>query len=570
MIEPAPTPAAERATISARLLPAALVALLVAYGFAALDRYNVTWDEALGDLFFGQRYLSFWTSFDTAYLDFEADPYPPDHRPDLRASAFRSRPWEHYPVGATTGALVSWLTADLLGVLDPYDGYHAANLLFAGLLLWVLWSFLGRRYGPLVASVAAVLLFVQPRVFAHLMANIKDFPLMVVYALAVIAFLSAYERGSTLGLLGAGALWGVAMGTKANGLFLPATPAALVVVDLVRRRLPAAWKGRARRLLLTFAGMGVVGPLVWIVTWPYLWADPLARLGKNLSFIFLRRGTTRPESMAPVLEAIVLTTPLLVLALAALGVVAAVQRARRGDRAAVLLLVWIPSVLARYLAPSAVNYDGVRHFLEIFPPLAALAGLGVGLVADGLVRWLARRGAAFSRRSVHALAAVLVVLPAATTLLATHPFELAYWNRLAGGLAGAQARGLPQAGDYWGASYRLGLEWLDEHAEPDSFLAVPVIEHAVRLVAPERLRPDITLLGLTSPFSPAIPAERLRALDELARERTVYVMFVDRRDWINPLMAHQLRFGVPEVTWQLDDVPVLRIDRYRSVGPRVP
>ena len=67
----------------------------------------------------------------------------------------------------------------------------------------------------------------------------------------------------------------------------------------------------------------------------------------------------------------------------------------------------------------------------------------------------------------------------------THPFQIAYWNVLAGGTAGAYSSGLPQAGDYWGMSYRLGLEWLNDNAPPDSALAVPVVEHAVRLVATE-------------------------------------------------------------------------------------
>ena len=89
------------------LLPLVAVALLCLVGFGALDRYGVTWDEALGDFFFGQRYLSYFTSFDPIYLDFAADPYPTDRLPDLRASPFRNRPWEYYPVANTLAAATS-------------------------------------------------------------------------------------------------------------------------------------------------------------------------------------------------------------------------------------------------------------------------------------------------------------------------------------------------------------------------------------------------------------------------------------------------------------------------------
>ncbi len=550
------------------LLPCLAVLALWSYAFPALSNYNVTWDEALGDFFFGQRYASYWTSFDARYLDFEADPYPEGHRPDLRASPFRTRPWEHYPVGGTLGAFASQVFSRLGGMVDYFDGFHASNVLLGSLLIVFFLPFLRRRFGPLVAVSAVVLLFASPRVFAHMMANIKDFPLMVVYTLALLAFLVAYERGSVRGLVGAGALWGVSLATKANGLFLPMIPAAVVAIDLLRGQLPAVWQQRRRDLVLAFAGAGAVGPLVMVALWPYLWADPIGRLGKNLAFVLFRRATTREESMAPVIEAIVLTTPVLILVLAAIGVVAAGLRARRGNRAAILLLVWIPAVMARYLVPSAVNYDGVRHFLEIFPALAALAGLGVAFLVDGVTRFLGPRLHSLRPSLLGALLAALLLLPPVTGLLRTHPFELAYWNRLAGGLAGAYAHGLPQAGDYWGTSYRLGIEWMNENAPPGAFLAVPVIEHAVRLVAPERLRRDITVVPLTTPFSPQIDPRRQAALDDLARKRPVYVMFVDRRDWLNPLMIFSLRERSPLVTWDLDEVPVLRIYKHRP--PPVP
>ncbi len=341
------------------LIPAILIAGLFAAGFPALDQYNVTWDEALGDLFFGERYLSFFTSFDPVFLDFRADPYPEDRRPDLRLSAFRNRPWEHYPVGATLAAASSAVTSHWLGLLDPYDGFHAVNLFLAAILVWVFFRFLAERFGLLAATAAMGLLLTSPRVFSHLMANIKDFPLMVFYTLAVVVFHRAWQSGSARGLLAAGALWGVALGTKANALFLPLVPLGLTALG----GLPAAWRSRRVRLLLSLAGAGALGVAVMVAVWPYLWADPFGRLAENLRFVVLRKGTTRPESFAPVIQAILLTTPPAFLALFAAGLVPALRRAWRRQRDALLLLVWIAAVLARYLAPQAVTSDVVRHFL---------------------------------------------------------------------------------------------------------------------------------------------------------------------------------------------------------------
>ena len=148
--------------------------------------------------------------------------------------------------------------------------------------------------------------------------------------------------------------------------------------------------------------------------------------------------------------------------------------------------------------------------------------------------------------------------------LRTHPFQIAYWNVFAGGPGGAIERRLPQSGDYWGMSYRLGMGWLSENAERDAFVAVPVVEHAVRLTAQEHLRDDLFLLPVSTPFSPRIAPERLQKTLHLARERPVYVMFVPRLDWMNELMALSLSSGEPAAVWELDGAPILYVFR---LGP---
>jgi hypothetical protein len=152
----------------------------------------------------------------------------------------------------------------------------------------------------------------------------------------------------------------------------------------------------------------------------------------------------------------------------------------------------------------------------------------------------------------------------AAELFAVHPFEIAYWNALAGGLGGAQARQRGGAGDYWAVSYRLGLEWLNEHAPPRSRLVVPVAPHTVRLVAPSRLRPDIQLLPITEASSPAIAPEEMEALREIAGRRPVYVMFVYRRDWTNALVEYCRTAVTPAAQWRVGGGVVLSI--YRLPG----
>jgi hypothetical protein len=533
-----------------RLLPYLLAAILLLAGFAALGQYNATWDEAVGDLFFGQRYLSFFTTLDSKYLDFGADPYPSGYKPDLRSAPFRVRPWEHYPVASTLATISSRLLS-ATGLLDPFDGYHAFNLLFGAAFVIIFYRSLERTAGTLTALSATLLLFLSPRIFGDLMANVKDFSEMIFFSVTVAAFAIAIERGSARLLLGSGGLLGLALGTKANALFVP----PVVVIYLLLRRFPLSWRGRERTLIFSLVAAFALGGAVFFLVWPYLWTDPYNALRLNLRYIARRKMGTPSWDVTNPFAMIGLTMPPAFLLAFLIGLIPLVRRLRTRDPLAALLASVIGVVCVRLAVPSAVNFDGVRHFLELFPSMAAVGGLGIAFLADSLGKILKRP----------VLAATVTIAAFAAPILAAeihvHPFETAYWNVFAGGLEGAMNHDIPQAGDYWAGSYRLGLRWLNQHAEPHALLAVPIAEHAVRIVAPYRLRGDIGLVHLTTPSRALIRPELLARFYSLSLTHPSYVMFVFRRDWANQLVFDSVKNSQPVAVWRLDGAPVLAIFR---------
>jgi hypothetical protein len=516
--------------------PTLLAAIALIAGFASLHQYNVTWDEALGDLFFGQRYFSFFTSFDRRYLDFRADPYPADFRPDLSSSPFRFRPWEHYPVASTLATATSRLLAPFL---DPFDGYHAFNLLIGAAFLILFYRFVESEWGPLAAMTSTLLLFLSPRIAGDAMANVKDFSEMVFFSATAILFYLAVERRSVRLLLFSGVVWGLALGTKANALFLP----PILLLYLLWRR--PRWDKKT--LAIAVIGWGTIGATVFFASWPYLWQAPGLTLRSNLIYLLVRKSGTRPESMAGPFPMILFTTPLPFLFAFLAGLVPLVKKIRTPQ--AILLISWIIVVCARLLLPAAVNFDGVRHFLELFPAMAAVGGIGIA--------WAVAR----LRPALRVAIAAVLIVPMFVSLIRVHPFETAYWNVFAGGLSGAMARQIPQAGDYWAASYRIGLRWLNEHAERDALLAVPIAEHAVRIVAPYRLRPDIRLVHITNAWSPRVDPRLLGMLHQVSTQKPVYVMLVLRQDWSNALVIESLTHFQPLAVWRVDGAPVLVIVR---------
>lgn len=542
------------------VIAALLGAIILVGGFAHLDDYGVTWDEALGDLFFGQRYFAFFTTLDPEFLDFASN--PPGLTPDTSMSPFRSYPWEYYPVANMLAAATSDLSSRRLGLVDPFDGFHALNLVLAFAFVLAFYPFVANRLGTLAALTATALLFLSPRIVFDMMANTKDFPEMVFFSLALIAWFVALEKGSAVGIVGAGVLAGLALGTKANALFLPLIPLGhLWLADV-----PKSWSGRRRSLMVAIAAAAVAGLAVVYFSWPLLWSDPLAMIRLHLRYITEREAITGAAYLASPYAMLLYTTTLPFVAATIAGVALLLRRAFKPAAelvamrpAARFVLVWIAVVAARLAIPGTANFDGVRHFLEIFPPLAIAGGVAVAS--------LARAAGARMPRFSRAFEVVLVATIAgscAVSVVQSHPWQLAYWNPLAGGLSGARERGFPQAGDYWASSYRQGMTWINAHAEQGAALAVPIAEHTVRIAAPVRLRRDIDLLHIAPAGHPGLETNAAHILGTAALMRPVYVMFILRDDWENPLTMELQRTATPVASWKLDGVDLLQIYRLNA------
>jgi hypothetical protein len=85
-------------------------------------------------------------------------------------------------------------------------------------------------------------------------------------------------------------------------------------------------------------------------------------------------------------------------------------------------------------------YTGLRHFLFVVPPFAALAGRGF----DWLLTRIEAHGRALAKAALATVGAVL--LWNAALMIALHPYQYLYFNRLVGGLEGASGR---YDTDYW-------------------------------------------------------------------------------------------------------------------------
>lgn len=487
-------------------------------GVLTLPLYGLTWDESLGNLFFGERYLHYFTSFNPKYLDFDDE--LDIHRQqaiNTFVSPFRDRPNEFPPLADTLSAATMYIFSYTLGWLNPVDGFHLFTVLLCSLLLGVMYSFAAPRLGAFPALIAVIALGGFPRFWADMHFNVKDVPETVFFGLTIIAFWRWYESPNWQRVLVAGLLMGAAMAVKANAVFIPVILFLSVLLWAWGQKegvkmLRLFWAKAHHLILMTAGALGL-----YVLSWPYVYKDPIHRLADYWKYIFSQgeRSGSFYWNIDPIRQ-VLTTMPEWMLVAVAVGVWVALQKLRKEDgRLLGLLLIWVIFPILRASMPGAVNFDGIRHFMEFVPAAALLAGVGVKQICD----WVSQK----SRVSMRILQWLVAGVIGINLLLAHshfYPYQHLYYNTFTGGMAGAKNLFLgSEATDYWATTYRAGMNWLNTHAPQQAYLHTFIADWVVELSAPALLRPDLQLVPMGA--LPDFSAMRVSPIP-------YYLMFITR------------------------------------------
>jgi len=384
------------------------------------------------------------------------------------------------------------IIATLAAKILPFDLLETRRLVGAavGLVgLFATWR-LGRRLGgPLAGLLGLLLLAATPLYYGHMFINAKDGPFAAVMAIALLALVRAFEEypratPPTIALCGIGV--GLAIGARVLGGFAIANallPLPFIVAVRSRATGLRIALSECGSFLLPLIPAAILTYLLMGLVWPWSVVSPLNpfRAVEYFSNFFekpwrelfdgqLIPVIDMPRSYVPTLLAVQL--PELMLALGLCGMAGAIfaiasktdhSTAAAGRRAALLATVF--AVLLPVLVTVATRpamYNGIRHFIFVLPPLAALGGLAAAQIADRLVR--------HGRIAVGAGVLALLIGIASPVLDMTqlHPYEYTDYNHLAGGPPRARQNYML---DYWGlsltqASRRLHTDIADRHERP--------------------------------------------------------------------------------------------------------
>jgi len=417
--------------------------------------YGITWDEDVHN-YYGILVLNYYLSGFT----------------DLRAT--------HWLDLFNYGGAFDMVAA-MLNYVSPFDTYETRHLLngLVGVLGLVgVWR-LGRALaGPRGGFLAALFLALTPNYYGQMFNNPKDVPfaagmVWAIYYLVCLARELPRPRWSLL--LKLGLTVGLALGIRVGGLLLLGYLGLLLGLSglwraLAERRAGVLLTDGLRSFFGVLLPVTAIGYVVMLVFWPFAQLDPFSNPLQALAtfshqafpFKTLFAGeyvsaSDLPWAYLPVHVALAL--PELVLVLLAFAPVAAILAIRKNwrlERATALgyaiVGVAVAFPIAYAIAIKAVLFDGMRHFIFVLPPIAALAAA----MMDRALAWLQRRS--FRRWAYGALG--LYAAGHIGIMAMLHPDEYVYYNGFIGGLGGAD--GLFKT-DYWANSYAEAVGGLEDY-----------------------------------------------------------------------------------------------------------
>lgn len=329
---------------------------------------------------------------------------------------------------------------------DPIQAMRLPAALLFGATLSLIFLTGARIWDEPSGLIAAAAYAAMPRIFGHAHLSSMETPLLFSMTLTLYCFIRGLSSPGWAAACGAS--FGLLLATKINAFFM--IPPLILWGQLFARR---------KYVNNVFACL-TLGPLGFVLFWPWLWHDAPIRILQYLQFHathqqtalwFLDQKWGYGDQNAPWFYPSVMmgvTLPLGVLFLSGLGILLGLIRFRRRKLPLLVLLVGL-TMWGVASAPPTPKYDGVRLFLPVFPCVALMAGGGAaGILA--LTRWSARKRGVV-RQEVTLLACVMffaLVAEGAWGVSRVHPYALSYFNPIVGGLAGADEKGFEV--EYWG------------------------------------------------------------------------------------------------------------------------
>ena len=385
-----------------------------------------------------------------------------------RSPALFSDPDRDYGTALELPLVVGEKLLQLSAPQDVFFFRHLTTFLifFTAVIVFYHLSLIVTRHslGGLIGSLFLVL---SPRIYADSFYNSKDIGLLCGVIFSLYTSIKFLNRPSTKTAIIHGLASAFAIDIRLPGLIIPIITVGFFALDSLSG---ATLRLKSRLILL---GIYLISLAIFtFLLWPYLWANPLSRF-----YEAFRNMSQFPRYSAPVLYLgnyfpanqppwhyipvwVAFSTPLSYLSLVAISLITiTIQTVKSRHRLAtlysqirlpLLFLSTFSFPLIIVLVFRSTLYDGWRQLYFIYPPLLLFALFG--FFSLKLKKYLL---------PLMALDLLLVI----SFMVRAHPLQNIYFNPLVGNLDVAK-RNFDL--DYWGLSFRKGLEFLSKYDATDN------------------------------------------------------------------------------------------------------
>jgi len=412
---------------------------------------------------------------------------------------------EHPPMDKICSGLIWSITRNFI---DGISAHRLGNMLLSAILAGLLFLWMRDVYGVTAGLVAVGALFTMPRFFFHAHLAALDVPAAFSVFITTYLFWKTMDRKHWAWRLLLGVVWGLALATKINALFVPVTLGLWLIC--FKRDL---------RLFLRLVIMGVSAIPVFFMVWPWLYVDTIKRIFEYIGFIttdhwqigqYYLGNFYMPPPWHFGFVMIWAVVPLGLTFLYFLGIVRAIKWKQDQALGLLLFLSALVPILAISTGQSMV-YDNDRLMMVSFPFLAALAGIGFVWLISGLKKLTHKKNSIILSRVGYGVIILLAFIPQLVTMVKLYPHFLSYYSQGVNGLVGATRKGLEST--YWCETYQLALPIINDQAQAGDRIWADPWSHDVLIYYQMAglLRDDLVIIAevdVESVFGPDAPMAR--------------------------------------------------------------
>ena len=314
-----------------------LIALIVPLTYLiialfTISDYGVSIDEP-AHFRRGQGYLHFFLTGKKDYKDLPENVRKSAYQDNFETGGLyiNAQDQSHPPLNGTLAALTNYIFYQKLGIIGDVEGHHLFGIFSVTLLILGVYTFTRLNFGIFPALVASLSILLYPIFFAESHFNVKDPPQSSFFALTIISFWLGMNKKQAKYIIASAFFTALALGTKFNIVFLP-----FILLPWFFSYGKELLKLQ-KRMYISFLLFPVIITVVFFLSNPNLWVDPITRVSNMIDF-YLSSGTKiggspdyQPQFLLNgfntyAILAIIYSTPLVTLLLSIIGILTAVRR----------------------------------------------------------------------------------------------------------------------------------------------------------------------------------------------------------------------------------------------------